>query len=45
MGAAAIRVSRTAYTNPVQTGARDTIALMFEGAVIAAVSYEGDVPG
>jgi hypothetical protein len=31
-------------TNLVQNGAPDAVALAFEGAVVDAVSYEGDVP-
>ena len=34
----------TPDTNLVQNGAPDAVALLFEGTVIDAVSYEGDVP-
>ncbi len=32
-------------TNLVQNGAPDAVVLSFEGAIMDAVSYEGDVPG
>ena len=35
----------TPDTNLIQNGAPDALALLFNGAIIDSISYEGDVPG